>query len=68
MAGCTPQMGQAVADRMSSLVENLERVTRERDAAIACIRSVATYVELGSAKYIKKTIDAWENGQKGAET
>ena len=32
MANCIPQMGQAVADRLSSLVEDLERVTRERDA------------------------------------
>ena len=38
MANCIPQMGQAVADRLSSLVEDLERVTRERDAAVEDLR------------------------------
>lgn len=38
MANCIPQMGQDVADRLSSLVEELERVTRERDAAVDDLR------------------------------
>ena len=43
MANCIPQMGQAVADRLSSLVEDLERVTRERDAAVEAVRGDCTY-------------------------
>ena len=38
MAGCTPQMGQAVADRLTSLMKDLGRVTRERDAAVEDLR------------------------------
>ena len=60
MANCIPQMGQAVADRLSSLVEDLERVTRERDAAVECIQFIATYMELDSMKDIRKMIETWK--------
>lgn len=38
MANCIPQMGQDVADRLTSLMEDLERVTRERDVAVEDLR------------------------------
>ena len=34
MGGCIPKMGQAVADRLTAVLGELERVTRERDAAV----------------------------------
>lgn len=36
MAGCIPKMGQAVADRLTAVLGDLERVTREHDAAVEC--------------------------------
>lgn len=60
MAGCIPQMGRAVADRLTSLMKDLERVTRERDAAVECIQFIATYIELDSMKDIRKMIETWK--------
>lgn len=51
---------RVAADRMSSLVEDLERVTRERDAAVECIQFIATYMELDSMKDIRKMIETWK--------
>lgn len=43
----------------------LSRVGAERDAAKKCIYDVETYLELGSAPYIMKTIEAWKRGAQG---
>ena len=51
---------RVAADRMSSVVEDLERVTRERDAAVECIQFIATYMELDSMKDIRKMIETWK--------
>lgn len=60
MANCIPQMGQAVADRLTAVLGELERVTRERDAAVECIQFIATYMELDSMKDIRKMIETWK--------
>lgn len=41
MAGCIPKMGQAVADRLTAALGELERATRERDAAVENLRAAA---------------------------
>ena len=47
------------------IVETLQRenqLLRMREqAAVKCICDIETYLALGSAKYIKKTIDAWRS-------
>ena len=47
----------------ASLREQLAEAQRRADAAVKCIEDVETYLGLGSAKYIKKTIDAWRGTQ-----
>ena len=48
------------ADRLTSLMKDLGRVTRERDAAVECIQFIATYMELDSMKDIRKMIETWK--------
>lgn len=48
----------------TQLLAELERVKRERDAAVECIQFIATYLELNSTKDIRKTIEAWKSGLK----
>lgn len=61
MANCIPQMGQAVADRLTSLMKDLERVTRERDAAVAQLASLDVCI------YCKNGHCAARNGTKECE-
>ncbi len=46
------------------LRNELEQVRRDKDAAVECIQFIATYLELNSAKDIRKTIEAWKSGLK----
>mgnify|MGYP006911756313 CR=1 FL=1 len=48
------------ADRLTAVLGELERVTRERDAAVECIQFIATYMELDSMKDIRKMIETWK--------
>ena len=61
MANCIPQMGQDVADRLTSLMGELERVTRERDAAVAQLASLDVCI------YCKNGHCAARNGTKECE-
>ena len=48
-------------------VERLKRKCMDELAAVKCICDIETYLELGSAKYIKKTIDSWRGPQEAGE-
>lgn len=37
----------------------IEQLVKERDAAVKCIEDIETYLQMGSAKYIDKTIKEW---------
>ena len=51
---------RVAADRLTAVLGELERVTRERDAAVECIQFIATYMELDSMKDIRKMIETWK--------
>ena len=44
---------------VESLRSQLKRKCQHEADAVKCIYDIETYLELGSAKYIKQTIDDW---------
>ncbi len=43
------------------LLSALARKCEHERQAVKCISDIETYLELGSPKYIRKTIDGWRN-------
>lgn len=54
------KIGIDASNRLTAVLGELERVTRERDAAVECIQFIATYMELDSMKDIRKMIETWK--------
>lgn len=46
------------------VVDIIEQLVKERDAAVKCIEDIETYFQMGSAKYIGKTIKEWRGVQE----
>lgn len=53
---------------IDSLNTQLKRKCQHEQSAVKCICDIETYLELGSPKYIKKTIEAWRSTQKQDNT
>ena len=56
-----------VDELINSLQSQLAEAQRREQAAVKCIYDIETYLQLGSAKYIKSTIDNWRGPQKEGE-
>lgn len=46
-------------EKQDALKTVIEQLVKERDAAVKCIKDIETYLQMGSAKYIDKTIKEW---------